>query len=256
MRPNPVKEKVRRGELCLGTFAMEFFTPGFPAILESAGSEFVVFDMEHTGAGLMVMKEQIAYCRGLSIVPIVRVPAAQYHFIARALDVGALGIMVPMVETREEAELIVASALYPPAGRRGAGFVTAHDDYRPGDPLEKMRLANARVQVICQIETRAGVDNIEEIASVDGVDVCWVGHFDLANFLGVPLQFESKAYRDALDAVIAAARRHGKAAGFMAADCRWAEEYRGLGFNMLAVGPDIALLQRSLQEMLTTLRAR
>ena len=77
----------------------EFFTPGYPAICREAGAEFILYDMEHSGVGFETMKAQFAFCRGLDLAPLVRVPSGDYHHIARALDIGALGIMVPMVET-------------------------------------------------------------------------------------------------------------------------------------------------------------
>ena len=94
----------------------EFFTPGYPAICREAGAEFILYDMEHSGVGFETMKAQFAFCRGLDLVPLVRVPSGDYHHIARALDIGAMGIMVPMVETPEQAKAIVDCTKYPPQG--------------------------------------------------------------------------------------------------------------------------------------------
>ncbi len=121
----------------------------------------------------------------------MRVPATEYHFVARALDAGALGVMVPLVDTAEQAQRIVSFTRYPPEGRRGAAFGFAHDDYQGGEVAEKMRAIHERTLVICMIETRAGLENVEAIAAVAGVDVLWLGHFDLTNFLGIPGQFRS-----------------------------------------------------------------
>ena len=92
----------------------EFFTPGYPSICREAGAEFILYDMEHSGVGFETMKAQFAFCRGLDLVPLVRVPSGDYHHIARALDIGAMGIMVPMVETSEQARAIVGCTKYPP----------------------------------------------------------------------------------------------------------------------------------------------
>src|SRR4029450_6273815 len=99
--------------------AFEFFSPGMPQICRNAGAEFLMYDMEHTGLSFEPLKVQCALCRGLDIVPMVRVPRGEYHFIARALDVGALGVMVPMVNTPAEAQHIVACTPHPPQCRRG-----------------------------------------------------------------------------------------------------------------------------------------
>ena len=233
----------------------EFFTAGLPQLVRAAGAEFVLFDMEHSGLGFETLKTQIGLCRGIGLVPMVRVPASQYHFIARALDVGAMGVMVPMVETAEQAALIVSCTRYPPAGVRGAAFgVAPHDDYSDLAVVEKMRLAHERTMVLCLIETVKGHENVEAIAAVPGVDVCWLGHFDTTNFMGIPAQWNHPRYLVAVDALVAACRRHGKAAGFMATDEDWALRYRELGFRMVAYGADTLLLQRALVEGLRTLR--
>ena len=108
IRDNPVKAALAAGKSAFGAMVFEFFSPGLPQICRNAGAEFVLFDMEHTGLGFETLKTQIALCRGLDIVPMVRVPRGEYHFIARALDVGAMGVMVPMVGSAEEAAHIVS----------------------------------------------------------------------------------------------------------------------------------------------------
>ena len=186
MRDNPVKAALAAGGRAFGAMVFEFFSPGIPQLCRNAGAEFVLYDMEHTGLDFETLKTQFALCRGLAVVPMVRVPRGEYHFIARALDVGALGVMVPMVGTADEALHIVACTRYPPHGRRGAAFGFAHDDYEGGDVAAKIAALHARTMVIPQIETREGLDNVEAIAAVPGVDALWVGHFDLTNFMGIP----------------------------------------------------------------------
>jgi 2-dehydro-3-deoxyglucarate aldolase/4-hydroxy-2-oxoheptanedioate aldolase len=255
---NLVKKKLAAGEPVLGSMVFEFFTPGIARICANAGAEFVMYCMEHTGAGYETLKPQFALCRALGIAPLVRVPATEYHFVARALDVGALGVMVPLVDTREQAERIVSFTRYPPQGRRGAAFGFAHDDYQgaatEGELREKMRSIHERTLVICMIETRAGLENVERIAAVDGVDVIWLGHFDLTNFLGIPGQFSHPEYRDAVKRIAAAAEKHGKSAGYMAADERLGREYLGHGYRMIATGTDQGLLQKAIGEMLAAWR--
>src|SRR5689334_25131969 len=99
MFPHALKTRLARGENAFGLFAFEFFTPGPAQAAKAAGAEFILLDMEHSGAGIAVMKPQIACCRGWDITPLVRAPSNQYHFVARALDAGAHGVMRPMAET-------------------------------------------------------------------------------------------------------------------------------------------------------------
>ena len=250
-----LKERLRTQGHVFGSMAMEFLTPGLPAIMAAAGAEFGLFDMEHTGAGLETMKTLIAGCRGIGVAPVVRVPRGEYHFIARALDIGAHGIMVPMVGSAAEAAHIAACAHYPPVGRRGAAFGVAHDDYRPADPVETMAASDARTLVIAQIETVEGLNEVEAIAATPGIDVVWLGHFDLTNFMGIPGQFQHPDYLAAARRIAEAARAHGKAAGFLAMNDAWAQEYWRHGYRMLAYGLDHMLFQAALKAGIQKMRA-
>ena len=254
IRDNPVKAALAAGRRAFGAMVFEFFSPGLPQICRNAGAEFVLFDMEHTGLGFETLKTQIALCRGLDIVPMVRVPRGEYHFIARALDVGAMGVMVPMVGSAAEASHIVSCTRYPPLGRRGAAFAFAHDDYRESDVRAKMEALHARTMVIPQIETAEGLADVESIAAVPGVDALWLGHFDLTNFLGIPGGFQEPRFLAAVDRIIVACERHRKAAAFIAADEAWAREYAAKGFRLFAFGLDHLLLQNALRSGLDVLR--
>src|SRR5262249_50998090 len=150
--------------------------------------------------------------RAAELVPIVRVPATDYHFIAHALDVGAMGLVIPLVGTAEQARFAVECASYPPRGRRGCAFALTHDDYRGGDLTAKMRHANDNVLLIAQIETAEGLANVEAIAAVDGIDALWIGQFDLTTSLGIPGQFDHPQFLDATRRIVAACHEHGKAA--------------------------------------------
>lgn len=249
-----LKQRIAGGETLAGTMVFEFFVPGMAQIAQAAGAEFVLYDMEHSGVEIEAIKYQCAACAGSSVVPLVRVPTNQYHFVARVLDAGAHGVMIPMVADAQQARDIVSWTRYPPQGRRGAAFGVAHDGYRAGTPPEKIAQSEARTIVIAMIETPEGVRNAEEIAAVPGVDVLWLGHFDLTNFMGIPGQFDHPEYLAAVDRVVAAARGQGKVAAVMAADEAWARAYHRLGFRMFAYGLDIHLYQRALSTGVQALR--
>jgi 2-keto-3-deoxy-L-rhamnonate aldolase RhmA len=253
---NRVKEKLAAGGVSLGTFVFEFATTGIARIAAVAGAEFAVFDMEHTGWSIETIRMLIATSRSTDLVPLVRVPATEYHFIARVLDAGAMGIMVPMVETGEQARRIVQCAKYPPVGRRGAAFGVAHDDYSGGDIVEKIESANRQTLLIAQIETAEGVRNVEEIAATSGIDVLWIGHFDLTNSLGIPGQFTHPQFQQSVAKVVAACRHHGKTPGFMASDVAGGKDLLDQGFRMLAYGGDLWVYQAALREGIDALRSK
>lgn len=249
MNPTSIKTDVLAGKPVAGAMVFEFFSPGMATILSNAGCRFVLYDMEHTGLGFETLKWLFASCRGLPIEPMVRVPRGEYTWLARALDLGARGVMIPMVESAEHAQAIVQACRYPPVGRRGAGFGFAQCDYRGGDVGQKIRAYNERTLVIAQIETERGLDQVEKIAAVDGIDVLWVGHFDLSNFMGIPAQFNDPRFDAAMRKVAAVARAHGKAAAFMATDAAWIARVREMGYTMIAAGTDSGLLELAVKNL-------
>jgi len=245
-----LKQKITALTQMRGAMVFEFFSPGIPIILKNAGCEFIIFDMEHGGLSLEQFKTLSIISNSNKIAPFIRIPEINYNYVARALDLGASGVMVPMVNTPDDAIKIVHSSKYPPRGIRGAGFGFAHDNYINQDPLSYIEKANNSLINIIQIETKKGLENVKEIASIDGVDCLWVGHFDLTNFLGVPGDFSSKIYLDAIDEIVVAANSYKKSLGIMVNSKQELETYSKLGFNMIAVGTEMNILSRSISQIL------
>lgn len=257
MRENPVKAALARGGTSLGTMVFEFNTTGIGRIIAAAGAEFVIYDTEHTGWGIDTVRMLMATSRAADLVPLVRVPATQYHLLANPLDAGAMGLMIPMVESAEQAQLIVRSVKYPPEGRRGAAFGVAHDDYglEPGTAIEKMARANREVLTIAQIETAPGVEHVEAIAAVPGIDVLWIGHNDLTNSMGIPGQFDHPDYLAAVERVLAAGRASGKPVGILSGSVADARAALAQGFRIVAYTGDLWLYGQALSEGLKAVRA-
>jgi 2-dehydro-3-deoxyglucarate aldolase/4-hydroxy-2-oxoheptanedioate aldolase len=255
MRDNTVKRALADGGHSFGTMVFEFSTTGFSRVAAQAGAEFACFDMEHTGWSMETIRMLMATTRGAELVPLVRVPADDHDYIARALDLGALGVMLPMVESEEQARHIVSCTRYPPTGTRGFGLLY-RDDYENDNHIATMAKANREIMVIAQIETRAGVEEVEKIAAVEGVDVLWIGHFDLTASLGIPAQFAHPDFLAAVERVVAACNAHGKTAGIMAGDIPSGKQWLAKGFRAIAYGGDLWLYAASLQAGLTALRQR
>ena len=245
-----LKQKVTASIQMRGAMIFEFFSPGIPIILKNAGCEFVIFDMEHGGLSLEQFKTLSIISNTNKIAPFIRIPEIKYNYVARALDLGASGVMVPMVNTPDDAIKIVRSSKYPPQGKRGAGFGFAHDNYINQSPLSYIEKANNSLINIIQIETKQGLENVKEIASVDGVDCLWVGHFDLTNFLGIPGDFSSTIYLDAINEIVFAANTYKKSLGIMVNNKQELKTYSKLGFNMIAVGTEMNILSRSISQIL------
>ena len=245
-----LKKKVTSLSQIRGGMIFEFFTPGIPIILKNAGCEFIIFDMEHGGLTLEQFKTLSLISNANKISPFIRIPELNYNYIARALDLGASGVMVPMVNTGDDALKIVQSSKYPPQGKRGAGFGFAHDNYMNQNPLSYIKKANDSLINIIQIETKTALENVKEIASIKEVDCLWVGHFDLTNFLGIPGDFSSNIYLNAIDEIILAANTYKKSLGIMVNNKQELETYSKLGFNMIAVGTEMNILTRSISQIL------
>ncbi len=233
-----------------GAMIFEFFSPGIPIILKNAGCQFIIFDMEHGGLSLEHFKSLAIISNANNIPPLIRIPEVNYNYVARALDLGAAGIMAPMVNSYEEALKIVRSSKYPPNGVRGAGFGFAHDNYNNGSPLSYIDKANANLINIIQIESKQALKDVEKIAAIDGVDCIWVGHFDLTNFLGVPGQFSSDIYLNSIKKVVTAAKLNKKSLGIMVNNHEELKFYSNLGFNMIAIGTEMSILSRSISQIL------
>jgi 2-keto-3-deoxy-L-rhamnonate aldolase RhmA len=247
MRDNPVKAKLARGERAYGTMIFEFASPGLATIVANAGADFIMYDMEHSGISEAEIKRQVAYCRGLDIVPLVRPPEKSYAATARLLDLGIMGLMYQMVESKAEAEEIASWVQYPPHGVRGAMFGGAHDDYASPDVADTMAIANARTLTMVLIETAKGVEKVDEILAVPGIDMAHVGHFDLSLTMGIPGQFDHPDFQAAIDTIVAAANKHGKAVGLLAPNVEWGREWMDRGFRFVSYSYDIGLLGDALR---------
>jgi len=239
----------------LGSFIVEFATPGIGHILKASGCDFVLFDMEHSGFSIETVKQNIRYFEAAGVRMIVRVPSKDYDHIARVCDMGAEGIMLPMVNNAEEARRILDSIKYVPDGKRGVALGVAHDNYRTvGTVAERLMAANRRTTLFCQIETVDGVENADAMAAMDGVDCLWVGHFDLSASLGIPGDFGNKIFIDAIAKVAAATKRHGKALGRLVPNVETGIEYNKLGFDFICYSGDVWILQGALTDAVGKLR--
>jgi 2-keto-3-deoxy-L-rhamnonate aldolase RhmA len=237
-----------------GHFIVEFATPGIGHIIKSAGCDFALLDLEHSGFGFETVKSVLRYFEAADLPAIVRVPSREYHHIARAMDMGAEGLMLPMVGNVDEVRHIVNSMKYHPAGRRGVALQVAHDRYRPGTVADKFTAANERTTLFCQIETEEGVRNADKMAAIEGVDCLWVGHFDLSVSLGIPGQFDHPDFKKAIETTIAATRKHNKALGRLVPTVEQGVDIHKLGFDFICYSGDVWLLHNALAEGVTRLR--
>jgi 2-keto-3-deoxy-L-rhamnonate aldolase RhmA len=255
MKAPTLKSLCRDRAYKFGHFVVEFATPGIGHILKAAGCDFVLFDTEHSGFSTDVVKACVRYFEAAELPAIFRVPSKSYHHLARYADMGAQGIMVPLVNDAREAHELVSCVKYYPAGKRGVGIGLAHDNYTGGAVAEKLQHLNERNCLFVQIETAAGAENADAIAAVPGVDCLWIGHFDLSCSLGIPGEFTHPKFTAAVDRVTAAANRHGKALGRLVTDLDSGLDCAARGFDFLAWQGDVWALQAAVRKGIEDLKA-
>ena len=254
MDSKALKQTLREARVAIGTWVFEFNTPGIARIVASAGADFVVYDMEHSGFGIDTIRTLVAQSRAVDLAILVRPAAGEYHLIAPLLDIGAGGVIVPKVETAAEALRVARSCRYYPEGQRGAAFSIAHDDFRPGNVEAKMKTANEATICCMLIETVPGVENIETILSVPGVDLIWVGFLDLSLSMGIPGQYTHPDFKAAIARIVTACQSHGMPVGILADGPESALERIRQGFHCISYSSDLWLLQRALSEGIQSIR--
>jgi 2-keto-3-deoxy-L-rhamnonate aldolase RhmA len=256
MENTPLKAMVRNRELKIGHYIGEFATPGIGHILKAAGCDFAFIDMEHSGFGFDTVRLALRYMEAGGIPATVRVPSKGYDHIARACDVGAEGIMLPMVGSPEEAREILACMKYYPEGRRGMALQIAHDRYRAGPMLEKLSSANKRTTMFALIETGEGAENADAIAALDGVDCLWIGHLDLSWSLGIPGEYDHPLYTQAVEKIRAACKRHNKSLGQLVTSVKQGVEFYEAGFDFICYSGDIWVFYGAVSEGISQLREK
>ena len=237
-----------------GSFVIEFDSPGMGQILKAAGCEYALLDMEHSGFSYDQLKRMLRFYQAAELPVIVSTVGGDYDMVARALDMGADGIQPAKVGSAEEARAILDHVRYAPKGARGVAVGIAHDRYVPGAPAPKLRAANRDVVFFPKIETPEGIEEIEAIAALDGVDGIWIGHFDLSVAMGIPAKFNHPRFQAAMERVCAACKRYGKSLGRIYEETETGVALHDIGFDFLCCSGDSWLLQRGLAEGISALR--
>jgi len=242
-----IRRRAIDGEILVGTWLV-LGSSLTAEIAGNSGFDWVVLDMEHGMGGSDSLLLQLQALSGTPASPIVRVAQNDPVLIKRALDLGPAGIMAPMISNAEDAQRVVQAMRYPPAGIRGVTPFT-----RPADFGREFKayFATANDDLIClvQIETEQAVENAEEIAAVDGVDVLFIGPLDLTVGLGIMKQFDHPKYRAAVEKIVSACRKAGKAAGIILLDVEAPQETVADGFTFIGRASDGSVLAAALSEL-------
>ncbi|HXW37385.1 MAG TPA: aldolase/citrate lyase family protein [Nitrososphaerales archaeon] len=234
-----LKRKLGHGDVTFGTWVSIGHTD-VPDILETLGFDWLVFDTEHAPLNPAIVASMIQAVDDSKVCPIVRVGAPDQYLVKLALDMGAHGVLCPLVNSGAEAKTLVGYAKYPPSGIRGVAPRKAAD-YGLTFP-KYLRTANDITIVAAQIETRLALDSLDEIASTPGVDILFVGPTDLTVSLGLLDDRNNAIVVDAMRSVVSACERRGKWPGVLAATPEEAKRDVELGFKFIGLGSDVRFM--------------
>lgn len=242
MKVNLVRQAIKAGRPVVGTMISEMRNPEVAYMLAAAGMDFLMVDTEHSSAGVESIQNIMRSARAAGLVPLARVTQNQYPFIARILDLGAMGIMVPRVDTAEEARQVVRCAKYRPLGERGFGARGVITDYEPVGTREVIEWVNEHTLIIVQVESGEAVRNLEAITAVPGVDVALIGPYDLSISLGVPGEFTHPRFVEAVERTFEVCLRSAVSPAIHVSKMEDARRYRDKGMRFLMYASESRLM--------------
>lgn len=244
--PNSFKQKIAAGQQLFGCWSA-LANPISTEVLGLAGFDWLVLDGEHAPNDISTFIPQLMALKGSSSAPVVRPPQNEPVIIKRLLDIGFYNFLIPFVESKEQAELAVASTRYPPAGIRGVSI--SHRSNHYGTVVDYFGQINQNITVLVQIESQLGVDNIDAIASTDGVDGIFVGPGDLSAALGYLGEPNHPEVQKVIQHIFARAKANGKPCGILAPVEADARRYLEWGATFVAVGSDLGLFRGATQKL-------
>lgn len=252
MRKNLTRQKIKAGETAYGVFV----PMGSPTIIEVIGHigfDFAIFDGEHGPMGVESCEHMIRAADTVNITPIIRVAMNIQQNILRHLDIGALGVQIPLVNTKDDAESVVRSVKYPPEGKRGLASVRAANYGLTGSLGDYVGEANKELLIITHVETMQAVDNLKEILSVPDLDVVFIGPTDLSSAMGYTGQIKHPEVQKMIEYLVGEICASGKAAGTIAYDHETLRKCQDRGFQYIAYNV-IPMIVKSGREYLEAAR--
>jgi 2-keto-3-deoxy-L-rhamnonate aldolase RhmA len=254
MKSNPLRKKLQAGEIVYGTMVQDVRSASIGQIMARAGCDFVFFDMEHGPFDLGIVADMIKVTRLEGITPLVRAPGDAYEWLVRPMDAGAMGVMVPRVETKDQVERIVNCLMYPPVGSRGLSADKGHNDFAAQGMWDFAEQANKENIIILQIEQAKAIENIDDLVSVEGVGAVVLGPNDLAMSMGVRAKNTLEALEPVIQTVLDSAKKHNIPCGIHIGDLNWLIEWQRRGMQIIAYSNDIVFLRNGIQNAISTLK--
>ena len=251
---NAIKEKLAKGEDVIGTFMLNSASC-YVEILGYAGFDFVIIDTEHAASTGTDVVDMIRACEVSGAAPIVRVKENDASQILQALDSGAAGVLVPQVNTKEEAIAVVMGSKYAPLGNRGVAGVARGARYGHVPFGDYVKLANDNTMVITQIEHISAVGNWDKFLTVEGLDGMFIGQYDLSQSMGLTGQFRHPDYISTIETLVNRVRATGRWIGMFCMNAEDAAFWKKRGVQFLAIGADTIMMAAAAKELIGSFRS-
>jgi len=253
LKKNNLKEALEEGKNVFGPF-MKFTDPAAVEIMGFAGFDFVIIDAEHGPISMQSAQNMIRAAETANITPIIRVSSNDEALILRALDIGAQGIEIPQINSKSQAIKAVKSVKYSPQGERGVCRYVRAANYSSMDKFKYFKSANEETMIIAHIEGVEGINNLDEILSVPGIDVIFIGPYDLSQSLGIPGEVNNPLVTERMKEVVLKCKQNKIAVGTFADDIETAKFWVSLGVQYMSFSVDVGILYEATKQIVENLK--
>ncbi|PKP61646.1 aldolase [Candidatus Atribacteria bacterium HGW-Atribacteria-1] len=253
MKKNHLKKALHEGKIIFGPF-LKITDPAVVEIMGFAGFDFVIIDEEHGPISMESAQNMIRAAESVNITPVIRVGNNDEALILQALDIGALGIEIPQINSRYDAERAVKSVKYSPQGERGVCRYVRAANYSSMDKFKYFKYANEETIIIAHIEGVEGINNLNEILLVPGIDVIFIGPYDLSQSLGIPGEVNHSLVIEKMKEVILKCKQNKIAVGTFADDVETAKSWISLGVQYMSFSVDVGILYEASKNIIKQLK--
>ena len=253
MKKNNLKEAIKEGKIVLGPF-MKFTDPAAVEIMGFAGFDFVIIDAEHGPISTESAQNMIRAAESANITPVIRLGNNDETLILRALDIGAQGIEIPQVNSKSDAMRAVKSVKYSPQGERGVCRYVRTANYSSMDKFKYFKYANKETMIIAHIEGVEGINNLDKILSVPGIDIIFIGPYDLSQSLGIPGEVNHPLVTEKMKEVVSKCKENKIAVGTFADDVETAKSWISLGVQYMSFSVDVGILYEASKQIVENLK--
>jgi len=250
---NSIQDKLREGKCVVGPF-LKLPSPAIVEIMGLAGFDYVIIDCEHGPLDILKAEDMVRAAKLTGMSAVIRVSDNDPVMISRALDIGADAVQVPQISNKDDALRVVKAAKFSPNGERGVCRFVRAAQYTSMDKFSYFKSANEETMVIIHIEGEEGVRNIEEILTVEGIDVIFLGPYDLSQSLGVPGQVSHPKVLEMMEKVIKSATANGKVVGTFVDDIDTGKKWIALGVKYISYSVDVGIIFEKCKDIVKSIK--